>query len=82
MTPVHLALASRVADLVATLPPGTKVIAWSDGDVSQSASSLNPTLIAGAAVHPVAFFVAGIDRPDVEAIGLRIERAFGPGQAA
>lgn len=68
--------ASQVATLLATEAPGTKVVVWDDGDVTRTCTVTNPTVGAGVARQPVAFFVSGIDRPRVGDIVLRLERAF------
>jgi hypothetical protein len=68
-------IAFRVADLVATESPGTKVIVWTDGSVTSAYTAQNPVVLPGEDPRPAAFFVAGIDRPIVDDITLRIRRA-------
>jgi hypothetical protein len=72
----HQDVAAYVADLVVAESPGTKVIVWADGTVTRDCTVANPVLQPGSRNWPVAFFVAGIDRPISSDIALRIERAF------
>ncbi len=71
----HEQVAMQVADVIAAEPAGTKVVVWADGSVTRSCSAANPTVMPGTSCRPIAFFVAGIDRPHVPDIAIRVRRA-------
>lgn len=75
-------LAANVANIISTTSVGTRAIVWSDGTVTYTQSCLNPTVGPGSTNNPIAFFVAGIDRPDEETIAQRLQRAWNSGTAA
>lgn len=75
-------LAANVANIIATNNVGTRAIVWSDGRVTRTQSCLNPVIEPGSTSSPIAFFVAGIDRPDEETIAQRLRRAWNSGVAA
>ena len=73
----HEHIALQVAEMLASEPAGTKIMVWTDGAVTRTASVFNPVLTPGAASYPVAFFVAGFDRPLVDDVAERVQRAVG-----
>lgn len=75
-------LAMNIADIITTNNVGTRAIVWSDGTVTRTQSCLNPILSPGSTNRPIAFFVAGIDRPDESAIAERLRRAWNSVMAA
>ncbi|MDZ7727155.1 MAG: hypothetical protein U5Q44_02595 [Dehalococcoidia bacterium] len=75
-------LVDEIARSLGSEPPGTRLTVWSDCTLTRSCGANNPVVAPGAAAGPLAFFVAGIDRPNHEAIYVRLQRALGSVPAA